>query len=432
MLTFKRALIAAAFFITVFYMLTRSHNSPGPSDAIIQDKFPTTDDIPDSSRHGSSTTGVPDSLAKSSAGNNGGRVTAQKPLQDMSKMTLIEKLAYQYPYDVESKFPAYIWQTWKYTPAQGEFTFRGEEATWTQLHPGFTHEVITDAVAENLVKLFYAAVPEVLAAYEAMPLPVLKADFFRYLILLARGGIYSDIDTSALRSAVEWIPESVPREAVGLVVGIEADPDRPDWHDWYSRRIQFCQWTIQSKPGHPVLREVVAQITEETLKKKRTGLLSGFKDKNVIEFTGPAVWTDVIFSYFNDPRYFDMSSSKGAIDWHNFTGMEATKKVGDVIVLPITSFSPGVGQMGAKEYDDPMAFVRHGFEGWFFAFFPFFFFPARLLYRSRLDAILTDIEFSNRDLETRERETHWCSINSFMKHHVGGFYTFLSIIFTCL
>lgn len=392
MLTFKRALIAAAFFLTVFYMLTRSHTSPGSSNAIIQEKFPTTDNIPDSSRHSSSTTGIPDSLTKGSAGNNGGggvggvrggkggggggAVTAQKPLQDMSKMTLIEKLAYQYPYDVDSKFPAYIWQTWKYTPAQSEFSFREQEATWTQLHPGFTHEVIPDVVAANLVKLFYAAVPEILDAYEAMPLPVLKADFFRYLILLARGGVYSDIDTSALKSAVEWIPESVPREAVGLVIGIEADPDRPDWHDWYSRRIQFCQWTIQSKPGHPVLREVVAQITEETLKKKRTGLLSGVKDQNVIEFTGPAVWTDIIFSYFNDPRYFDMSNSKGAIDWHNFTGMTATKKVGDVIVLPITSFSPGVGQMGAKEYDDPMAFVRHGFEGGF----PLL---LRLLYRKR-------------------------------------------------
>ncbi|KAF3768537.1 family 32 glycosyltransferase [Cryphonectria parasitica EP155] len=281
----------------------------------------------------------------------------------MSKMTLVEKLAYQHPYDVESKFPAYVWQTWKYSPADGKFKFREEEATWTRLHPGFTHEVITDEVAEGLVKLYYAAVPEVLQAYDALPLPVLKADFFRYLILLARGGVYSDIDTTALKSAVQWIPESVPRESVGLVVGIEADPDRPDWHDWYSRRIQFCQWTIQSKPGHPVLREVVAAITEEALRKKRTGLLDNFKDKNVIEFTGPAVWTDVIFGYFNDARYFDISSSKGAIDWHNFTGMTATKKVGDVIVLPITSFSPGVGQMGAGDYDDPMAFVRHGFSG---------------------------------------------------------------------
>ena len=278
-------------------------------------------------------------------------------------MTLYDKLAYQYPYDVNKKFPAYIWQTWKYTPANGEFTFREQEATWTEQHPGFIHEVITDAVALKLLRLLYAAVPEVLEAYDALPLPVLKADFFRYLILLARGGIYSDIDTYAIRSALEWIPESVPREAIGLVIGIEADPDRPDWHDWYSRRIQFCQWTIQSKPGHPILRQIVTHITNETLRMKRAGELTAFHDKNVVEFTGPAVWTDIVFGYFNDDRFFDMSDSTGLIDWRNFTGMDAPKRVGDVIVLPITSFSPGVEQMGAKDYDDPMAFVKHDFEG---------------------------------------------------------------------
>ncbi|RAL68420.1 hypothetical protein DID88_007151 [Monilinia fructigena] len=177
------------------------------------------------------------------------------------------------------------------------------------------------------------SVPDVLDAYNSLPMPVLKADFFRYLILLARG------------------------------VGIEADPDRPDWAQWYSRRIQFCQWTIQSKPGHPVLREIVANITEQTLEMKKSGALKSFDDKKVVEFTGPALWTDTIFDFLNDERYFDMSTSKGNITWREFTGIESPKKVGDVVVLPITSFSPGVGQMGAKDYDDPMAFVKHEFEG---------------------------------------------------------------------
>jgi hypothetical protein len=108
---------------------------------------------------------------------------------------------------------------------------------------------------------------------------------------------------------------------------------------------------------------VVARIAEETLRRRDNGTLYGFGDKGVIEFTGPAVWTDIIFQYFNDDRYFDMEGSKGVIDWQNFTGMEAPKRVGDVVILPITSFSPGVQQMGAKDYDDPMAFVKHDFEG---------------------------------------------------------------------
>jgi alpha 1,6-mannosyltransferase len=359
MLTFRRALVVAAFVLTVLYLTTRSSSSATPSYSIpaaIPKDGPTDSSV-------ASTTG----LSRPGNGGSGAQsATGQKPMVDTGSMSLHDKLAYNFPYDVESKFPAYIWQTWKWTPANPEFQFREEESSWTDLHPGFTHEVITDQVSLYLLRLLYASVPEVLEAYESLPLPVLKADFFRYLILLARGGIYSDIDTKALRSAVEWLPSSVPKEAVGLVIGIEADPDRPDWHDWYSRRIQFCQWTIQSKPGHPVLREVIRRITEKTLEMKKKGELRRLRDdKNVIEFTGPAVWTDIIFEFFNDDRYFNMKNSPGPIDWKNFTGMEAPRRVGDVMVLPITSFSPGVQQMGAKDIDDPMAFVLHKFEGEF-------------------------------------------------------------------
>jgi alpha 1,6-mannosyltransferase len=191
-----------------------------------------------------------------------------------------------------------------------------------------------------------------------------------------------------LKSAAEWLPESVPREAIGLVIGIEADPDRDDWADWYSRRIQFCQWTIQSKPGHPVLRDVVANITQETLQKKKEGSLKSFKGNNVIEFTGPALWTDTIFKFLNDDKYFDMNTGKGNITWEDFTGMTTAKKVGDVVILPITSFSPGVQQMGAEDYDHPMAFVKHEFEG----MFPCSFCLSLLTY--------------SRDMETRERTTY--------------------------
>ena len=217
-------------------------------------------------------------------------------------------------------------------------------------------------MAVHLIEHLYSAVPLVLEAYRSLPLPILKADFFRYLILLARGGIYSDIDTFALQPAPDWISPNFKLNSVGLVIGIEADPDRPDWAEWYSRRIQFCQWTIQAKPGHPALREIVANITGETLKRKRAGKLGKSHD-DVVGWTGPAVWTDVIFAYFNDPTYFDMSESSGAISWQNFTGMEDAKKVGDVVVLPITSFSPGIGHSGSKDPEDPMAFVKHEFEG---------------------------------------------------------------------
>lgn len=370
MLTFKRALIIAAAVVTFFFVLKTHHSNPKP---ITADKLPRPSPWkPSSSIQQPEATKVPSKQEQrpvSFQDNSQVQLSTKKPrpqlsLQDLRAKPLRDQLEYQFPYDPTAKFPAYIWQTWKYSPAQGEFseTFREAEASWTVLHPTFVHEVITDSVAVHLIRHLYASVPEILEAYLALPVPVLKADFFRYLILLARGGIYSDIDTAALKPATEWVPTAVPRSSFGLVIGIEADPDREDWAEWYSRRIQFCQWTIQSKPGHPVLRNIVANITEETLKRKAEGKLT--KDtKNIVEFTGPALWTDTIFDFFNDPTIFDMSTSKGNITWHHFTGIKSAKKVGDVIVLPITSFSPGVRQMGAGEDDDEMAFVKHGFEG---------------------------------------------------------------------
>ncbi|KAL8671639.1 MAG: hypothetical protein Q9168_003866 [Polycauliona sp. 1 TL-2023] len=355
---YRRTAILALFILTALYLFTSPRSSspsiaqaPSGRDGVT---VPITTGRPDATRPPSRPYPPPRQM-----GNHD-----QQPLSEPKGRTLRERLQYQFPYDREGKFPAYIWQTWKYTPASGEFAdnFRQSEASWTEKHPGFVHEVVTDKAAVYLMKYLYASVPEVLEAYTSLPLPVLKADFFRYLILLARGGIYTDIDTTAIVSTTDWIPAEVPRSTIGLVVGIEADPDRPDWAQWFSRRIQFCQWTIQAKPGHPVLRDVVATITEDILRMKQNGILKDKKmDKSVIEFTGPAVWTDAIFNYINNPNYFKMEGKN--ISWEAFTGMESAKKVGDVVVLPITSFSPGVGQMGAKEPDDPMAFVKHDFEG---------------------------------------------------------------------
>ena len=41
--------------------------------------------------------------------------------------------------------------------------------------------------------------------------------------------------------------------------------------------------------------------------------------------------------------------------------MEQPIAIDDVLVLPITSFSPDVNQMGAKDSHDPMAYAKHMF-----------------------------------------------------------------------
>jgi alpha 1,6-mannosyltransferase len=279
--------------------------------------------------------------------------------------TLKENLSRFYPYNASSDLPKLIWQTWKTSPAEEGFDsgFRPATVSWHTLNPEFRHEVITDTAAVDLVHQLFGGVPAVFEAYDALPKPVLKADFFRYLILLARGGVYSDIDTTALKPISNWVPADL--EPFGLGVGIEADPDRPDWRDWYARRLQFCQWTIMSKPGHPVLVDIVASITEETLKLKERNELRPAFMKTVMEFTGPGIWTDSIFSHFKIPQWHDdnTTSSSSSDTWQVFANLKEPVKVSDVLVLPITSFSPGVGHMGSGSTGDRLAYVSHGFSG---------------------------------------------------------------------
>jgi alpha 1,6-mannosyltransferase len=313
----KLAFAALGLFILTLFFLRRS---PSPPSLVRQRKE---DTVPSSST-GKSKEEIDRILEQES-----------RPLRQVDEFdSLRDHLAYAFPYAGPSatKFPAYIWQTWKYTPAQGEFDekFRVTEASWTEKHPDYVHEVITDDVAEVLIAHLYSSIPSVVEAYNDMPVPILKADFFRYLILFARGGIYADIDTEALRPAHFWLPETSPANTVGLIVGIEADPNRDDWRDWYSRRVQFCQWVMRAKVGHPVLREVIARIVEETLRRKEEGKLND-KDRGgyILEWTGPGIWTDTIYWGMNSQTKTGKGTKPGADveewSWVQFTGITEAK-----------------------------------------------------------------------------------------------------------
>lgn len=291
--------------------------------------------------------------------------------------TLRQQLAYQFPYEPRKPFPKTIWQTWKVPISDAAFppNYLKFQESWNERNPTYKHHVLPDEACHELINQLYSTVPDVKEAYNSMPKSILKADFFRYLILFARGGVYSDIDTVGLKPIDTWASANATiygkPNHTGIVVGIEADPDRPDWSDWYARRIQFCQWTIQAKRGHPLLRQLIAHITDITLARKKNGQLSKVLGKDeggdVMDWTGPGIWTDSVFEYMNNvvqpQQNLDLQQHEEIIGWQLLTGMTAPIVIDDVMVLPITSFSPGVNQMGAQSPRHPMAYVEHMFLG---------------------------------------------------------------------
>ncbi|OBA20286.1 membrane-bound alpha-1,6 mannosyltransferase initiation-specific [Metschnikowia bicuspidata var. bicuspidata NRRL YB-4993] len=290
---------------------------------------------------------------------------------------LHRQLEAAFPYEPQKGFPKTIWQTWKVGLEDGGFPsrYRGFQESWDQA--GYSHHVLSDQQCDGLVRQLFEPVPDVVHAWQAMPKSILKADFFRYLVLYACGGVYSDIDTTALKPVDVWVSGNRtlygrPNNA-GLVVGIEADPDRPDWADWYARRIQFCKWTLQAKKGHPMLRGLIARITQLTLERKKNGQLAAVLGKDpggdVMDWTGPGIFTDTVLAYMNGLVQPDalmaqpQDKHEPIVTWRVLTGMAVPLVLEDVLVLPITCFSPGVGHMGSRPTSDRWAYVQHVFLG---------------------------------------------------------------------
>lgn len=282
-------------------------------------------------------------------------------------MSIRDKLVYMTPYDPKSKFPAYIWQSWKHGLNDDRFdeAYKEGQAQWAFKNPGFVHELFNDDTSYAVIRHLYSYVPEVLEAYESLPEVILKMDFFRYLILFARGGVYADVDTYPLQPVPNWIPENVSPTELGLIISVGSDSGSPNWRQESHRRLEFGQFIIQSKPGHPILREIISQITDNTLRRKREVKegdrlsLEGSSNQRQLEisrWTGAGIWTDVVMGYLND---YVKSSIYQSVTWKEFHALEGPKLVSDILVLPVKSFASELEIPKDNKVSDPIAFAKH-------------------------------------------------------------------------
>lgn len=71
------------------------------------------------------------------------------------------------------------------------------------LNPTASYSRIGKQGAIDFVKQQYAHRPDIIRVYKAIQTPVLEADFLRYLLLAAEGGVYSDIDNVGAQTDCE-------------------------------------------------------------------------------------------------------------------------------------------------------------------------------------------------------------------------------------
>jgi alpha 1,6-mannosyltransferase len=233
--------------------------------------------------------------------------------------------------------PSIIIQTGKNINATGRLS-----ESFKQLNPNHTYMFFDDKQAEEFVRQHMP--PDIIHAYEIMPIPVLKADYFRYIAIYILGGVYTDLDTECVRPIEKWTGNSTN---VNFIVAVEADT--PNFKPFFVRSLQLCQWTFASIPKHPILKRMIDNIAKQTKKLIGTKLSIPI----VLDWTGPGIWSDTIFGYLKDTYN---------IESRTVSKLQYGRLVGDVYFLPIPAFDPRPHNTDGKGKEHPQALVVHHFQ----------------------------------------------------------------------
>lgn len=168
-----------------------------------------------------------------------------------------------------------------------------QRATWKDHHPDFDYLFFDDAACLRLMEQHF---PSLLSTYRRLPLPVQKADLFRYAAIYHGGGIYADVDTVCLAP----VPSYLDMDTSNLVAGVEMTPDDfqgtlAHYTSQYCSPFQIVQWAFAAPPRHPVLGRalqriqfLVAECSDAQLARYST------TTRFTLELTGPILFTQVI------------------------------------------------------------------------------------------------------------------------------------------
>ncbi|KAF7529942.1 hypothetical protein G7054_g9706 [Neopestalotiopsis clavispora] len=235
--------------------------------------------------------------------------------------------------------------------------------TWTDScinqNPEYSVNFMTDETADAFVNEHFTAYPDVLAVYNALTIPILKADMVRYMLLYVEGGVWFDLDASCEGVPIdEWVPAEHAADA-SLIVGWEFDGG---YHFEFER--QFVTWTVLAKRNVEHLLVVVRDIAASLrrLAEANSVDVAGLNMSmiaDVIEATGPKRFHKSVVSNLE-------KSVAQPINWEDYHEILEPKMAGDVLILPGYSLAASYNAYEPEDQDrvGPSLVVHHYAGTW--------------------------------------------------------------------
>lgn len=175
--------------------------------------------------------------------------------------------------------PFIVHQTWK-SKALSE-PVRSYCDSWKRLNPHCDYRFYDDADCLALVR---ADFPHLIDLYENLPLPILRADLFRYLAVYRFGGIYADVDMECLQPFDRFLSVG------GAVFSIERQTTAVRQQELqYREPFQIANCIFASEPGHAFIQSVIERAV------KLIGLQPPITPDTVEDVTGPRMLTRLFY-----------------------------------------------------------------------------------------------------------------------------------------
>jgi len=155
-------------------------------------------------------------------------------------------------------------------------TFKSDKLPWLtrwqisklrKNNPEYSYEFYDDRRIEVFIEKEFDL--ETLCLYKRLNIGAAKADFFRYAVLLRRGGIYLDIDSTIKGKLSNFI---LPEDEA--IISSENNPGL------------FVQWALISAPNHPFM--------EKTVELVKKNIRTNAHPHDVHRMTGPTVYTTAV------------------------------------------------------------------------------------------------------------------------------------------